>query len=201
MRNWFRLTLRILLGFLIAFLILIAYLGYSAGQVRKAEEAFHTPLTKSLSVTSTTFSEGGSLPIRCTCEGGDTRPAIQVDSFPPGTQSVVLIATDPDAPSPAIKLFHFMHWAVVDLPPTPLTLPEAAPADPIPNGFMLKNGFGAQAFIGPCPPFGEHRYIFRVYALNAANLHQPVDASYTDLIKAMDGKVISYGELVGVYQK
>ena len=54
---------------------------------------------------------------------------------------------------------------------------------------------------GPAPPSGKpHRYTFKVYALNA-----PLDAkegmTKDDLLKAMEGKIIGQGEIVGLYER
>jgi Raf kinase inhibitor-like YbhB/YbcL family protein len=54
---------------------------------------------------------------------------------------------------------------------------------------------------GPAPPAGKpHHYTFKVYALNA-----PVEATDAmtkdDLLKAMEGKIVAQGELVGIYER
>jgi Raf kinase inhibitor-like YbhB/YbcL family protein len=190
-----------LLGILAGFSIMLMYFAYAASQIRKLDADFHQSLPQNVTLTSTSFAPGAALPTRCTCQGGDAHPALQMGQYPAGTQSVVLIAHDPDAPSPVLKLFFFEHWAVINLPAQPLNIPEGPPTEKLPQGLTLQNGFGDEGYIGPCPPFGQHRYIFRVYALRSPRLALDVTTSYTELLTAMQGHVLGYGELVGVYEK
>ena len=48
------------------------------------------------------------------------------------------------------------------------------------------------------PPSGIHRYFFKIYALNAM-LDLNSNARKRDLEEAMKGKIISEGELIGLY--
>jgi Raf kinase inhibitor-like YbhB/YbcL family protein len=54
--------------------------------------------------------------------------------------------------------------------------------------------------MGPCPPFGTHRYFFKVYALDA-ELSLRADARKRDVEKAMEGHVLAKGELIGLYRR
>jgi Raf kinase inhibitor-like YbhB/YbcL family protein len=58
-----------------------------------------------------------------------------------------------------------------------------------------RTGYG-----GPCPPIGNHRYFFKLYALDTVlpDLKQPTKAR---LEEAMHGHVIMATELIGYYQK
>ncbi len=58
-----------------------------------------------------------------------------------------------------------------------------------------RTGYG-----GPCPPIGRHRYVFKLYALDArfGELSPPTKDA---LLKAMEGHVLDKAELVGTYQK
>lgn len=48
-----------------------------------------------------------------------------------------------------------------------------------------------------CPPgHSPHRYVFDVYALDR-KLDLPAGASKKDVVKAMDGDVLGWGEVVG----
>jgi phosphatidylethanolamine-binding protein (PEBP) family uncharacterized protein len=54
---------------------------------------------------------------------------------------------------------------------------------------------------GPAPPPGKpHHYTFHVFALNAP-LVAKEGMTRDDLLKAMDGKIVAQGELVGVYER
>jgi phosphatidylethanolamine-binding protein (PEBP) family uncharacterized protein len=49
-------------------------------------------------------------------------------------------------------------------------------------------------------PFGEHAYDFRVYALDLPRLETTVGRR-RDLMDAMRGHIIAYGELVGRFHR
>jgi len=58
-----------------------------------------------------------------------------------------------------------------------------------------RTGYG-----GPCPPIGQHRYFYKLYALNIVlpDLKQPTKAK---LEQAMRGHVLAKVEWVGLYQR
>jgi hypothetical protein len=63
------------------------------------------------------------------------------------------------------------------------------------------NDFGKIGYSGPCPPGGAtHRYTFKVYGLDAM-LDLPPGATKADLIGAMRGHVIQYGETTALYTR
>jgi Raf kinase inhibitor-like YbhB/YbcL family protein len=57
---------------------------------------------------------------------------------------------------------------------------------------------GKHYYRGPLPPFGCHRYVFRVYALDTF-LKLSSDTNKTALLKAMEGHILQYGELTGIF--
>src|SRR5260370_32094223 len=54
------------------------------------------PMT--FAISSPSFSNGGKIPTKFTCDGSDVSPALSWTTPPHGTQSFPLIADDPDAP-------------------------------------------------------------------------------------------------------
>jgi hypothetical protein len=54
--------------------------------------------------------------------------------------------------------------------------------------------------VGPCPPDREHRYFFRVYALDI-KLGSAKIGNRKDLEDAMKGHIIDQGELMGLYNR
>lgn len=144
----------------------------------------------SLSVTSAAFNEGGSIPRKFTCDDKNMSPALAWSGVPEGTQSLALIADDPDAPAGT-----WVHWVLYDLPAGTLSLPEGVMG----LGTEGVNGFRKTGYGGPCPPRGTtHRYFFRVYALNA-NLGLKPGATKAELENAMQGHVLAQGQLMGKY--
>ena len=71
----------------------------------------------------------------------------------------MLIVDDPDVPKNLMPSGVFDHWLVWDLPADSKGFAEGAGKGGI-------NGMGQQGYIGPCPPDREHRYFFKLYALD-----------------------------------
>lgn len=151
-----------------------------------------------LSITSTAFAEGGSIPTRHTCEGEDLAPPLAFSGIPAGTRSLALLVDDPDAPDPAAPKMVWVHWVVHDLPPGAAGLPEGGA---LPAGAREGlNDWKRAGYGGPCPPVGRHRYYFKLYALDAAlgDLGAPTKAR---LLEAMHGHVLAEAQLMGTYRK
>ena len=94
-----------------------------------------------------------------------------------------------------------MHWVVYNIPPSTTRLPENAAKSGLPPGAMQgTNDWGKQAYGGPCPPIGRHRYFFKLYALDAElkGLKAPTKAQ---LEKAMQGHALGNAQLIGTYEK
>jgi Raf kinase inhibitor-like YbhB/YbcL family protein len=144
-----------------------------------------------LEITSIAFSDQGEIPTKYTCDEEDINPPLSVNSTPEGTQSLVLIVDDPDAPAGV-----WNHWLVWNISPAALEIGE----DSVPAGAVEgTNDFGNVAWGGPCPPPGlPHRYFFRVYALDIC-LDLESGARRGEVEKAMEGHVLAQAQLVGRY--
>ena len=150
----------------------------------------------SLSITSSGFSAGGTIPKKFTCDGADISPALQWSNPPAGTQSFALIMDDPDAP-----VGTWVHWVLYDLPATTHELAEnVAKQEELPNGARQgRNDFRKIGYGGPCPPAGKpHRYFFKLYALDV-KLGLRAGAAKADVESAMKGHILTQGELIGRY--
>jgi Raf kinase inhibitor-like YbhB/YbcL family protein len=153
------------------------------------------------SLTSPSFEHGGEIPIRHTCQGEDVSPALAWSAPPPGTKSFALVVDDPDAPDPQAPKTTWVHWVLVDVPPTATGLPEGVGAEALPPGARQGlNDWKRPGYRGPCPPVGRHRYFHKLYALDTAlpALSAPTKAR---LEEAMRGHVLGVAELVGTYEK
>ena len=150
-----------------------------------------------IEVTSLAFEDGAAIPSRYTCDGLDVSPPLSWGSVPDGTQSLALIADDPDAPRET-----FVHWMIYDLPPDTRGLPEDVPNQrTLPSGAAQGvNGAGSIGYMGPCPPSGSHRYFFKVYALDT-ELGLGGGATKEDVLSAMEGHVLDEGNLMGTYRR
>ena len=152
-----------------------------------------------MNLHSTAFTAGGDIPRSHTCEGDDTAPPLAWSDVPERTRSLALIVDDPDAPDPAAPTRTWVHWVLVDIPPTASALPQGARA--LPEGCRAGlNDWGRAGYGGPCPPVGRHRYFFKLYALDTGlpELQRPTKA---ELERAMQGHVLAQAQLIGTYQK
>jgi len=73
--------------------------------------------------------------------------------------------------------------------------------DGVPDGTLQGlNDWKRTGYGGPCPPIGQHRYFFKLYALNIilSDLKHPTTAI---LKSAMKGHILDTAELIGLYQR
>jgi Raf kinase inhibitor-like YbhB/YbcL family protein len=145
-----------------------------------------------LEIKSSAFSSGASIPTKYTCDVPDvTNPALQFSGVPAKAKSLVLIVEDPDVPKTMMPSGVFDHWLVWDIPATSKGIKEGESTQGI-------NGMSKPGYIGPCPPDREHRYFFRLYALDST-LQGIKIANRAELEAAMKGHVIEQAELMGKY--
>ncbi|MBC7259110.1 MAG: YbhB/YbcL family Raf kinase inhibitor-like protein [Chloroflexi bacterium] len=150
-----------------------------------------------LTLTSPAFPAGGEIPRKYTCDGENVSPPLEWGAPPQGTQSLVLIMDDPDAPAGV-----WDHWLLYNLPADARGLPEGiAPDAARPDGSRHgANSWGRLGYGGPCPPSGTHRYFFRLYALDTT-LNLAAGANKAQVLAAMAGHVLAQGELMGTYRR
>ncbi len=77
-------------------------------------------------VTSPAFAHGQPIPKKYTNDGEDISPPIQWADLPKGTQELVLICEDPDAPTAE----PWVHWVAHKIPAALGGLPEGLPKEP-----------------------------------------------------------------------
>ena len=139
-----------------------------------------------LSITSSAFDHEAGIPARYTCDGDDVSPPLTFAGVPEGAKSLALIVDDPDAPDPAAPTMTWVHWVLYNLPPDCDGLAEAMSADALPAGTLEgTNDWDRTGYGGPCPPIGEHRYFFKLYALDTVlgNLGRPDKAALTQAME------------------
>jgi len=148
-------------------------------------------------LTSEAFEDNGTIPIRYTCHGDNVSPPLSWTEPPQGTRSLVLLAVDLDTPFGVIA-----HWIVYNIPVERRELPAAIATADIDGAGMAqgRNGMFQRSYMGPCPPWGRHRYVFTLYALDG-----PLDGvripTRRSLVKAIDGKVIASAQLTGLFAR
>jgi len=142
-----------------------------------------------MKLTSTEFANNQFIPAKFTCQGENISPSLAIEGIPDKTKSLALIVDDPDAP-----MGTWVHWVVYNMPLISRIEENSVP------GEQGVNDSGGQDYSGPCPPFGTHRYFFKIYALDA-QLNLKAGVSKKALEKAMQGHILDKAELIGLYKK
>ena len=141
---------------------------------------------------SPSFVEGGSIPIKHSCDGQDVSPALVWEGAPVSTAALALIVDDPDARG-------FIHWVAYNIAGGSTGgLPEGAgSASAPPQG---RNDFGRAGWGGPCPPGGTHHYRFTLYALSAP-LALSGTPSASEVRGALARVLLGHTTLTGTYTR
>jgi Raf kinase inhibitor-like YbhB/YbcL family protein len=134
-------------------------------------------------------------PVTHTCDGGNHSPRLILKGL--HAVSVAVMVFNPFEKS----CCSFSPWIIWNIPPV-----QVIPAD-IPEGGVVTvpipavqgiNDYGTIGYTAPCPPYGQMiRYQFKVYGLDAM-LDLDPGSNKHQLIKAMQGHVIQFGETVAI---
>jgi Raf kinase inhibitor-like YbhB/YbcL family protein len=94
-----------------------------------------------------------------------------------------------------------VHWVAYDIPATINEITEGISIEDI-GGKNGTSESGNQGYDGPCPPqnSGPHRYIHHIYALDIPSIGLDTGATKAELLKAIDGHIIGYGQIIGIYE-
>lgn len=145
---------------------------------------------------SPAFEEGMIIPSLYTCEGKNINPPLEIFDVPKEAKSLVLIMDDPDVPKSVRSDGIFDHWIVFDMPIDTKSIKEHTK----PPGIEGKNTIGTLGYVGPCPPDREHRYFFKLYALDKM-LRLEKGATKTEVEKVMQNHILEECQLIGRYEK
>lgn len=162
---------------------IVLVLAGCIGQPEPTREAATT-----MRLTSEAFDEGAAIPAEHTCDGEDRSPPLEWDGVPDGTAAFVLIVEDPDAGG-------FVHWLLTDIPGDARELPDGG-GDAV--GVPGRNDFGRTGWGGPCPPSGEHRYVFTLHALSEP-VQVDADAAADAVRETIGPALLAEARLTGVY--
>jgi len=168
--------------------------GIRAGSEKLAVHKLTRGLVPEISVHSVAFEPGVPLPISCTVDGVGAPPAISFTGVPEAAKSVVVLCEDPDAP----QLEPFVHWLVYGIPGSDGAVDAQSQHDYL----IGKNSKSEAGYTPAAPPPGHglHHYHFQVFALDVP-LQLTAGAERETLLEAMTGHVLSWGELVGTYER
>ncbi|MXO73118.1 YbhB/YbcL family Raf kinase inhibitor-like protein [Altererythrobacter buctensis] len=144
-------------------------------------------------LTSAAFLHGEELDPSFTADEEDSvAPPLEWTAPPAGSQELVLVVEDPDAPGKVA-----CHWLVWGLAAQRGKLLEGE----VPPR-VGKNAHGNSEWLLPAPPQGDepHDYVFQLFALDQPLALMP-GASREDLVKAMTGHVSAVAILTGTYAR
>ena len=151
-----------------------------------------------LIVTSPAFKDGESIPKKYSGEDIEISPPLFFENIIEEAKSIAIIMQDINSPLGSIN-----HWVIWNIPPQS-TLPEDIPkTNKLPNlgdAIQGKNIMRKTGYMGPKPPWGTHTYTFYVYVLDTI-LTLPLGANKKKLKKAIEGHILQYGTLSGIYSK
>ncbi len=131
--------------------------------------------------------------------GKDVSPELEWNTPPAGTQELVLIMDDPDAP---VGLW--THWILYGMSPEKTSLPEGVEKKIEVKSMGILQGMNTwprAGYWGPMPPPGKtHRYFFKLYALDKKT-GLPPGADRKQVDAAVKGHVIAEAQLMGTYSR
>jgi Raf kinase inhibitor-like YbhB/YbcL family protein len=146
--------------------------------------------SRGLQIYSPAFLENGFIPEKYTCDGENISPPLHIKGVSPKTLSLVLIMEDPDA-----LVGDWVHWTVWNMEASTKVIRENS----IPEGSVEgETDFQMPAWVGPCPRWGVHRYVFKIFALDI-KLSLAMRATREELNSAMQGHILESNALVGLY--
>lgn len=149
-----------------------------------------------MKLTSSAFKDHGIIPSVYTCEGKNINPPLAISAVPSEAKSLVLINDDPDVPKTLRPEGVYDHWIVFNIPPETRAIAENS----TPPGIQGRSTNGKNHYVGPCPPDREHRYFFKLYALDTL-LKLTAGATKKEVEQAMRGHIIAQCELMGRYEQ
>lgn len=170
-------------------LLLIAYFCTSAhGNAEK---------NRKVDLTSSAFREGDMIPQKHGFNDENISPPLAWTKVPEGTQSIAVICDDPDAMGGI-----WVHWVIFNIPAAAEGLPEGVSREEeLQDGSRQGiNDFKRIGYDGPAPPYGVHRYVFKVFALDTT-LDLQDSATKKELLSAMAGHILGEGKLMGRFKK
>lgn len=149
-----------------------------------------------MELTSPAFSHDSVIPARYTCDGDNVNPPLVIGGVPEQAVSLVLIMDDPDVPKHLRADGMWDHWVVFNIAPQTREIAENSE----PAGVQGLGTGGNLKYSGPCPPDREHRYFFKLYALDC-QLDLAEGASKAEVEQNMAGHVLAQAELMGRYDR
>jgi Raf kinase inhibitor-like YbhB/YbcL family protein len=130
-----------------------------------------------------------------TCDGENLSPRLTLKGL--NASSVAVMIFNPFEKS----CCSFTPWIIWNIPPVQQIPPGIPPHGRVTSPIPAVQGitdYGTIGYKGPCPPHGQMiRYQFRVYGLDSM-LDLPAGSNKHELITAMGGHVIQFGNTAAI---
>lgn len=145
-----------------------------------------------MKIESTAFKDNELIPPKYTCDGENINPPLVISDVPENAKSLVLVVDDPDASGGT-----FVHWTVWNINPHIKEIPENSCPQ---NSVEGMTDSGRAGYCSPCPPYGTHRYFFKLFALNTT-LDPDTSVKAADIEKEIEENILAKAQLVGLYRR
>lgn len=152
--------------------------------------------TGNMKLESSAFTQGKPIPPRYTCDGENINPRLVFSGIPEKSKSLFLVIGDKDVPKNIFSGGVYIHWLIWNIPVTTKGISEGG----IIEGIVGRNSSGRNEYMGPCPLRGEHRYHFKLFALDNLIDSNPA-SSKTEVLKEIKDHIIDEAALVGTYKR
>jgi len=159
-----------------------------------------------MTLTTTAWPDGGSIPAKHTQAGTETSPPLTWSGVPDGVLSFVLLVHDQDAATGG-GIDDVLHWMLWNIPGASRGVPEG-----VPQGTQLADGTRQISVTGPyyrgpgaLAAGPTHHYTFELYALDAMidvpAVGQSPALTRAAVIAAMTGHVRGKAVYVGLFKR
>ncbi len=194
---------------LLIFIILLVLGGYfyfgshktitqNTSKVQKSSVTIRQSKGKHMTISSSAFANNSSISSEYTCDGKGVNPPLTFSNVPSEAKSLVMLMDDPDVPKNLKPDGVFDHWTIYNIDPKVTEIKE----DSIPAGTQGLNGVGQAKYTPACPPDREHRYFFKLYALDSMlDFEDPSKVTKEMVIEKMQGHILEEAELIGLYNR
>ena len=158
-------------------------------------------VSKSMTLSSPDFKDGGNLPIDFTCDGKGISPSLSWSNIPEIAQTLaVIMDTIPGPLRPGeVDIGKHFYLTIFNIPTTVSSISAGATN----IGTFGQNFQGKK--LGYTPPCsqgpGSKKYSIYLYALSSKLTIAAANATENSLIAAMNGKVISTSEMSVFYSR
>lgn len=165
--------------------------------------AVGTAQAASLTVSSTSFNDGQTIPVRIAGAGaacGDGQglsPQISWAHAPSATRSLAIVLFDPDGG----KGLGVAHLVAYNIDPVRGEIDEGDIKHGMPGVTVGRNMVGATAYRGLCPPPGDnpHHYVTTVIATDLAPGSLPEGLDHQQLLAELKDHALAGQSITGIY--